>query len=336
MSSQISLSSNDSSKSITRYIFILITILALFALMVISYLLWQFKSSADINTQINQYHLPSIEYLNNIETEHHLLLDWFFRNKLHNKTSLNNNPDLLREKDIRVANYLHVTTRSLSLLFELHENKGVADFDLSVTRLKNNSFILLKQITELSYKNEISTTAIDNAYEQLEISRSQLHRLHNQAQQQLYLKQAKSREFFKTTFFFVILLVIAVTSYITYRIILLIKKILKRQKDNTQELTEFKNSLDATTDCVFIFSADDLKFTYVNKGAMDQVKYSYAELMQMHPYDIKPLYNETQFREMVLQLTNSEHSSTTFETVHEDKMGILPMFITANMPSSVY
>ena len=321
MSSQALLNSDNSSKSITSYIFILITALAVFALIIISYLLWQFKLSADTENRIKQYHLPSIEYLNNIETEYHLLLDWFFRNKLHNENALKNSPDLHEEKEIRVANFLHVTNRSLTLLFELHNNKGISDFDSSVKRLKNHSDVLLKHFAELSNSNEMSATILDNAHKQLEIARSQLQRLHNQAQQQLFLKQAKSREFFKGTLFFVLLFIIGIASYITYRIICLIKNILKKQKDNTRELTEFKNSLDATTDCVFIFSADDLKFTYVNKGAIKQVKYTPAELMQMHPFDIKPLYSESEFRDMIFPLANSEQNSVTFETIHEDKTG---------------
>ena len=313
MSSQALLNSDNSSKSITSYIFILITALAVFALIIISYLLWQFKLSADTENRIKQYHLPSIEYLNNIETEYHLLLDWFFRNKLHNENALKNSPDLHEEKEIRVANFLHVTNRSLTLLFELHNNKGISDFDSSVKRLKNHSDVLLKHFAELSNSNEMSATILDNAHKQLEIARSQLQRLHNQAQQQLFLKQAKSREFFKGTLFFVLLFIIGIASYITYRIICLIKNILKKQKDNTRELTEFKNSLDATTDCVFIFSADDLKFTYVNKGAIKQVKYTPAELMQMHPFDIKPLYSESEFRDMIFPLANSEQNSVTLK-----------------------
>ncbi len=86
-------------------------------------------------------------------------------------------------------------------------------------------------------------------------------------------------------------------------------------------LRQFKSTLDATRDCVFMFHPDTLQFFYVNQGARDQVGYTEAELLGMHPYDIKPQYPEPQFREMIAPLLDGRQPSVRFETLHRHKDG---------------
>ena len=92
-----------------------------------------------------------------------------------------------------------------------------------------------------------------------------------------------------------------------------------RQRE--QDLQQFKSTLDQTLDCVFMFTADTLHFFYLNQGAMDQVGYTHDELLQMHPYDIKPSHSEESFRQLLTSLLSGELASTTFETVHQHKDG---------------
>jgi len=107
-----------------------------------------------------------------------------------------------------------------------------------------------------------------------------------------------------------------------------IKKWDDKAKKQNSDLFKFKRTLDKTLDCVFIFDAQSLKFTYVNEGAMNQVGYSLAEMKNMHPYDIKPEYNEREFREVIKSLMQDESLTLNFETVHEAKSGkILPVEI---------
>ena len=98
-----------------------------------------------------------------------------------------------------------------------------------------------------------------------------------------------------------------------------------REKNNnriTQEqLQEFKSIVDKTTDCVFMFDPDTLRFTYTNQGAERQVGYTDTELLNMHPYDIKPEYNEKTFREMLKPLISGELPVANFETIHQHKNG---------------
>ena len=86
-------------------------------------------------------------------------------------------------------------------------------------------------------------------------------------------------------------------------------------------LRQFKSTLDSTHDCVFMFHPDTLQFFYVNQGACGQVGYSEAELLAMHPYDIKPEFPEAKFREMIAPLLDGRQPSARFETLHRHKDG---------------
>lgn len=88
-----------------------------------------------------------------------------------------------------------------------------------------------------------------------------------------------------------------------------------------KELKQFKDTLDQTLDCVFMFDADKLNFFYVNEGALQQIGYSFDELQSMHPYDIKPEVSGPQFYELIAPLISGEKESLNFETVHQHKNG---------------
>lgn len=90
-----------------------------------------------------------------------------------------------------------------------------------------------------------------------------------------------------------------------------------------EELRQFKNTLDQTLDCVFMFDAESLQFTYVNQGSIGQLGYDHAELLQMHPYDIKPEFPEPKLRDMIAPLLRGEQDQIRFETVHCHKDGHL-------------
>ena len=93
-------------------------------------------------------------------------------------------------------------------------------------------------------------------------------------------------------------------------------------------LESFKQTLDMTLDCVFIFDADSLCFTYVNKGATEQVGYTETELKRMHSYDIKPEFSEQEFRQLIQPLIDHEISRLNFETTHLHQDGhIIPVEI---------
>ena len=100
------------------------------------------------------------------------------------------------------------------------------------------------------------------------------------------------------------------------------------RKKAEQELNRFKTTLDETMDCVFMFEPDSLKFFYVNAGAMEQIGYSYNELMDMTPFEIKPDFDEKRFRDLIAPMINGQQPVMNFETQHQHKDGhIVPVEI---------
>ena len=95
----------------------------------------------------------------------------------------------------------------------------------------------------------------------------------------------------------------------------------KEQRLREAELQRFKSTLDQTHDCVFMFAPDTLRFIYCNRGAVEQVGYTEAELFTMTPVDIKPQFTERSFRELLQPLRDGDMASHVFETVHRHKEG---------------
>ena len=93
------------------------------------------------------------------------------------------------------------------------------------------------------------------------------------------------------------------------------------QKQAELSVLEFKSTLEQAHDCIFIFDAATLLFTYVNKSAIEQVGYSRDELLAMHPYDIAPELRKIAFQKLITPLFNEEQSRLKFETLHQHKDG---------------
>jgi len=87
------------------------------------------------------------------------------------------------------------------------------------------------------------------------------------------------------------------------------------------ELRRFKHILDSTLDMIFMFDAETLQFVYLNAGAMQSMGYAFEELLELHPYDIKPLMPEPEFREFIKPLLSGERDVLHFETIHRRKDG---------------
>ena len=93
------------------------------------------------------------------------------------------------------------------------------------------------------------------------------------------------------------------------------------RKQADEELKQFRNTLDKMLDCILMFDAEELRFTYANKGAIQQLGYSRDELLKLHPYDIDSEHSEESFREMVFPLMLDEEKTLNFETLHQKKSG---------------
>ncbi len=67
---------------------------------------------------------------------------------------------------------------------------------------------------------------------------------------------------------------------------------------------------------LFIFDADTLYFIYVNRHVLNNLKFTMEELKQMTPLDVKPMFNQIQFRKLLQEIRSSQDMYYTFETVH--------------------
>jgi PAS domain S-box-containing protein len=86
------------------------------------------------------------------------------------------------------------------------------------------------------------------------------------------------------------------------------------QKRSEAVLAEFKGTLDAVLDAVFIFDADASSFLYVNQGASALLGYSRDELSRMRPLDVLVEHDEEAFRELLAPLRDGSKVVITLET----------------------
>ena len=79
--------------------------------------------------------------------------------------------------------------------------------------------------------------------------------------------------------------------------------------------------LNASLNEIFMFRTDTLRFTYVNRGALDNLGYTLEAIQALTPIDIKPEMTEASFRELVSPLLTGEQRQLIFQTVHLRKNG---------------
>ena len=72
---------------------------------------------------------------------------------------------------------------------------------------------------------------------------------------------------------------------------------------------------------VYVFSAEDCRFTLVNRGARDNLLYTMDDLRDLTPWDLKPEISEAQFRELIEPLISGSIHVVNFNTVHRRKDG---------------
>nr|WP_228855208.1 PhnD/SsuA/transferrin family substrate-binding protein [Desulfomarina profundi] len=95
---------------------------------------------------------------------------------------------------------------------------------------------------------------------------------------------------------------------------------LENNKTMSEKLQQFKLSLDQILDCVFMFEPDTLRFIYVNRGAINQVKYTLGELLNMTPLDIKPDFSKENFRKFIAPLLRGKKIQLPSPQITRPKM----------------
>lgn len=74
----------------------------------------------------------------------------------------------------------------------------------------------------------------------------------------------------------------------------------------------------------YIFNAQDLRFEFVNNATLEALGVPFSDALKLSPVDLKPLYDEGQFRDLLAPLSNKEKSALSFETVIQSVNGVYP------------
>jgi diguanylate cyclase (GGDEF)-like protein/PAS domain S-box-containing protein len=95
------------------------------------------------------------------------------------------------------------------------------------------------------------------------------------------------------------------------------------RKQNEEMISRFGRVLDASSNEIYIFDADTLRFVQVNSGAQKNLGYDMEQLQVMTPLDLKPEFDRAHFESLLVPLRNCETDALQFETVHRRADGTL-------------
>jgi diguanylate cyclase (GGDEF)-like protein/PAS domain S-box-containing protein len=104
-----------------------------------------------------------------------------------------------------------------------------------------------------------------------------------------------------------------------------------RISGTVQDITEHKRSealahqvgnlLQNSFDEIYIFNGGNLHFDQASEGAQKNLGYSFQELKQLTPLDVKPLFTRETFEQMIAPLRSGKEKLLSFETLHKRKDG---------------
>ena len=100
-----------------------------------------------------------------------------------------------------------------------------------------------------------------------------------------------------------------------------IRPILESQRKANRLQSRLGRLLDNTLHEIYLFSASDLRFSQVNRGARHNLGYSLDEMLKLTPVDLKPDFDEDAFRAMIEPLLRADTDRLLFSTVHQRKDG---------------
>jgi len=87
--------------------------------------------------------------------------------------------------------------------------------------------------------------------------------------------------------------------------------------------SRFGRILDNSSNEIYIFDAESMRFSLVNQGARSNLGYSMQEMEQLTPLDLKPDFTLASFTELIQPLREGEQEQMVFQTHHRRKDGSL-------------
>ncbi len=79
--------------------------------------------------------------------------------------------------------------------------------------------------------------------------------------------------------------------------------------------------LERSSNEIYVFDADTLKFIQVNEGARKNLGYTLEELHNLTPVDLTPAFTPEQFQELIEPLRSGDEETLSFDTVHKRRDG---------------
>jgi diguanylate cyclase (GGDEF)-like protein/PAS domain S-box-containing protein len=79
--------------------------------------------------------------------------------------------------------------------------------------------------------------------------------------------------------------------------------------------------IEASYNEIYLFDPSSLHFVYANASALENLGYTKKEILALSPLDIKPNYNETNFRAKIAYLLENRDDHIVIETTHRRKDG---------------
>lgn len=93
------------------------------------------------------------------------------------------------------------------------------------------------------------------------------------------------------------------------------------QESIKREVLALYNVLQRSDSEVYIFSADTLKFEFVNESAIKNLGYSKEQVQELTPLDLKEEYTYDQFRELINPVISGSKKTLYLQTKHQRKDG---------------
>jgi diguanylate cyclase (GGDEF)-like protein/PAS domain S-box-containing protein len=93
------------------------------------------------------------------------------------------------------------------------------------------------------------------------------------------------------------------------------------RKQAEDKIARLGRILDDSSNEIYVFSGDDLRFLQVNHGAQRNLGYGMGELRNLTPLDLKPEFTRESFETLIAPLRSGEKERLGFTTVHRRRNG---------------
>ncbi len=91
------------------------------------------------------------------------------------------------------------------------------------------------------------------------------------------------------------------------------------QQKAKDDKARFHETLENSLNEIYMFDSETLKFSYVNKGAANNLGYTYEELGKLSPLDLKPEFSPERFNQLIAPLLSGKKEKIVFFTKHKRK-----------------